>query len=278
MLNHNVSGIYRITCTSNGKIYIGSAVKFSQRKRQHLYDLRKNQHGSHHFQKAYNKYGEDQFVFELIECVLLEEDLLIREQWWLDFYKPYDHSIGFNICKIAGSTLGLTRSEETRKRISEVQKGRIKSEEAKINQSIALKGHVKKGKCVKGVENFRSSWYEFISPQGVYYCGVNIVEFCRQKGLHKSALSDVKHGRKLTYKGWFKPGNEPERNLHYKFVSPDGVLYEGENITEFARQQKLSFSLLCALHRGDIEMYKGWTKDKTPTYIQIQLPWMEQFA
>lgn len=61
--------IYRITNMSNGNYYIGSAESFARREWQHKYDLRKGTHKNPRLQAAWNKYGEEMFVFEIIETV-----------------------------------------------------------------------------------------------------------------------------------------------------------------------------------------------------------------
>jgi len=64
------SGVYSIETYTNNKVYIGSAVNFSQRIfYQHLYQLRKNTHHNVHLQNHYNKYGEDDLLFYIIEFI-----------------------------------------------------------------------------------------------------------------------------------------------------------------------------------------------------------------
>ena len=61
-------GIYKITCKVNNKIYIGSTeVCFKQRFKKHKQRLRNNYHENDYLQKSWNKYGEDNFVFEILE-------------------------------------------------------------------------------------------------------------------------------------------------------------------------------------------------------------------
>lgn len=93
-----ISGIYKITCIKNGRFYIGSAKNILKRSKRHLTDLKLNKHINIHLQRAYDKYGESSFIFEIVEyCDLY--DLLIREQYYLDLLKPYE--FGFNIGKDA---------------------------------------------------------------------------------------------------------------------------------------------------------------------------------
>src|SRR6266702_3044868 len=116
-------GIYRITCTVNLKMYIGSAVSLYRRWKEHRGELRRNIHRNPKLQNAWNKYGEQSFTFEVIELVLIPELLTMREQHWLDKFKPFGHK-GFNVALIAGSPLGLKRSPATleKKRIASTGK------------------------------------------------------------------------------------------------------------------------------------------------------------
>ena len=112
-------GVYKIKCLCTGKRYFGSTVNFENRKRQHFEDLRGNKHVNRYLQRAFNKYGEDNFEFiQLLNCS--KEDLLFYEQLFLDALNPGD----FNICKKAESRLGVSMTEETRQKLSNSLKGR----------------------------------------------------------------------------------------------------------------------------------------------------------
>ena len=105
------SGIYKITNTTNGKVYVGSAVNFNNRWKEHLRELRKEKHHSSALQNAWNKYGEDNFEFSIIEeCERTRKVLLGREQYWIDTLDSVAN--GYNIAKTAGSQLGMKQSPE----------------------------------------------------------------------------------------------------------------------------------------------------------------------
>lgn len=105
-----ISGIYRIINLENDKSYVGSAVNIANRWRRHKNDLKKNKHHSILLQRSFNKYGIDKFKIEILEECCLEK-LIEKEQYYIDYYNPE-----YNICKIAGSTLGRKESEELRLR------------------------------------------------------------------------------------------------------------------------------------------------------------------
>ena len=88
----NTSGIYKISTLHNNEIYIGSAKCFNKRTSLHITNLRKNKHHSKYLQSVFNKYGIDNIKFELLEeCNV--EDLFIKEQFYLDLFKPKYNSL-----------------------------------------------------------------------------------------------------------------------------------------------------------------------------------------
>jgi len=134
------AGIYKITNTINGKIYIGQAQNIQQRFRGHKSLLNKNSHKNKHLQYAWNKYGKDSFKFEIIETVDNISLLNDREQYWLDKEKPYDREIGYNIAKFAESTgRGRICTEFEKQNLREKNIGKKASTETLIKQSIGMK-------------------------------------------------------------------------------------------------------------------------------------------
>lgn len=111
-------GIYKIESKIKlERIYIGSAANINNRWSCHIKDLRKNKHGNKKLQNHYNKYSESDLQFSiLLGCNKI--DLVKIEQYYIDSYNPW-----FNICKIAGSPIGVKRSIETKNRMSDSRKG-----------------------------------------------------------------------------------------------------------------------------------------------------------
>jgi len=142
-------GVYIIVNKINGKKYVGSSFNINSRWKDHLSMLRKGVHHSPHFQNAYNIDGEKEFEFIIMEPVEDPNKLVFAEQIWLDYYKSYLPENGYNICKTAGSVLGISRSKDTRIKMSLVKRGennpmygKKPSEESRIKISLANKGKV----------------------------------------------------------------------------------------------------------------------------------------
>lgn len=145
-MKQNNMGIYKITNIINDKVYIGSSVDVKNRIRHHKFHLSKNTHNSPKLQNAYNKYGSESFIYEIIEIVETKEMLLEREQFYIDSYVSY--KLGYNSRHIAEANYGLSPSAETRKKISDSLKGRVGSNKGKIvSDEVKTKiSETKKGK------------------------------------------------------------------------------------------------------------------------------------
>jgi group I intron endonuclease len=103
----NDSGIYQIESVLNNKIYIGSAISIKRRIKEHFIRLKRGDHVNIILQNHVNKHGLEDLDITVIEYCSKEE-LIEREQYWIERLNPE-----FNICKNAGSTLGIKWNEES---------------------------------------------------------------------------------------------------------------------------------------------------------------------
>ena len=118
------TAVYQIRNKTTGKVYIGSTVNIKHRWRHHHRMLRLGRHRSPYLQRAWNKYGPDDFEFTILEVVDDESVLLQREQEWMDTTQCCDPSLGYNLSPTAGNTLGIFPNEATRKKLSKALKGK----------------------------------------------------------------------------------------------------------------------------------------------------------
>jgi group I intron endonuclease len=113
------------------RVYVGSAIKLSRRLKEYIYLLNKNRHTSIKLQNHFNKYGEEDLVFIILErCE--KENLIQREQYYIDVLDPW-----FNVSPVAGSTLGLKVSEEGRQNNRKAKLG-LKHSQEHNNNKIAM--------------------------------------------------------------------------------------------------------------------------------------------
>jgi group I intron endonuclease len=112
-----ICGIYYIKNLITNKYYIGSSVDIEQRWASHKSDLKLNKHHSKYLQRAYNKYGRAAFEFKFIEsCKLDNNTIIMKEQYWMNFYKSSNYKYGYNLYPNARTSLGYKHSKETREK------------------------------------------------------------------------------------------------------------------------------------------------------------------
>lgn len=127
-------GIYRIVRLDTGREYIGHSCDIGRRWADHRRLLNAGSHHASKLQRAWSKYGQEAFAFEIIEFCD-RAALVEREQWHFDERKPW-----FNTAPAAGSRLGVPQSPETREKIRAGIAGHIKSNETRRRLSAALTG------------------------------------------------------------------------------------------------------------------------------------------
>jgi group I intron endonuclease len=113
------SGVYEIINKVNGHRYIGSSVNVANRLWRHRRHLLLGQHCNVRFQRAWNKYGEENFEFRpLLYCD--PELTLVYEQICLNGMQPE-----YNLAKDAvASARGRKFSDEHKKKLSDANKGK----------------------------------------------------------------------------------------------------------------------------------------------------------
>lgn len=132
------TGVYVIRNAVNGKVYVGSAVNIYNRWCVHKHGLTRGIHHSVKLQRAWSKHGAGAFTIETLE-VCLREHLLEREQAWIDRLGATTSS-GYNVCRVAGSSLGRKFSPETLEKMRLKKIGSKRSAESRARQSAATRG------------------------------------------------------------------------------------------------------------------------------------------
>ena len=71
------------------------------------------------------KCGWDASVFSILEHVTDTTQLDFREQYWMDTLNSYEEGVGYNICRVAGTTRGRKKPKEELFGVSLYRKGCI---------------------------------------------------------------------------------------------------------------------------------------------------------
>lgn len=115
------SGIYCITNKIDNKKYVGQSVDIKRRWHQHKIELNNNTHCNTHLQNAWNKYGENNFKFDILFKSNDIEEINKMERYYIRLYNSIDQKYGYNI-EFGGNGVG-TKSEEQKKLISINKRG-----------------------------------------------------------------------------------------------------------------------------------------------------------
>lgn len=195
--------IYCIQNNINGNIYVGSTIDYNRRIKSHLNQLNQNKHCNIHLQRAWNMYGKENFDIFILRNSN-KEMLLSDEQWCLDIIKPE-----YNICKIAGNTLGLKWDEE--RRIKQMKYISNRSELHNKNLSISMKNNlelikISSDRCKLMCENNKRKIEVLDLNENVLFTFNSILETANYFKTNKSNVQARACGR---IKGPF--------NLEYKF-------------------------------------------------------------
>lgn len=92
-------GIYRIVNKIDNKVYIGSSLSISKRKYKHFWLLRNDKHDNNHLQNSFNKFGESNFIFEILEFCPTT-DLIERENHHIKSFKSNSQEFGYNLATV----------------------------------------------------------------------------------------------------------------------------------------------------------------------------------
>lgn len=182
--------VYKITNLINGKIYVGI----------HKYngtsiDM-KYWGGGHLIKNAITKYGKSNFVREIIEWCPSKTVLNSREEHWIDRLNARDLSIGYNLAQggshNGGNQLGHTTSKETRIKISNANKGKIRTDTWLHNLSVSHTGLTQSSETImKRVSKTRGKMRDELQRQNLsngckYRVYNNICNTCGKTFVAKS--------------------------------------------------------------------------------------------
>ena len=191
--------IYMIYTLHNDTFYIGSAKNLKRRFSRHESKLKTNKHHSSYMQKVYNKYGEGNFYYLVLE---ITDDLVEKEIYWIEYLDSYKNGyngtldtrrnlitpemIQKNVKRTSIPLMVFDRLGNFIERISSVSEAARKYGTGSSNISRCCSGHFKMVKKHKFI-------YEKDYIENADYSTKHIKLFTEE---HKNNLSKSLQGRK----------------------------------------------------------------------------------
>lgn len=180
--------IYKITNTINNKSYFGYSYDAEKRFLQHYTESYNKNQPSYKtiLHRAIRKYGWHNFNKEIIYQSYCETHIKESEEYFIRHYNThYKFGFGYNMTYGGEGTKGVFRNAVTRKRMSDAQLGKIKSEETKnkLFESMLRYG-----------DKISKEW-EITDPTGKTFIIRNLRRFCIENNLDQGNMMKVVNGK-----------------------------------------------------------------------------------
>lgn len=241
--------IYAITNKLNNKKYIGQTINFNSRMQQH-----KKAYCTKYKDKTYVqlvdediiKYGEENFIFEIIDTAKNQDELNEKEKYYISKYKTHISHGGYNVKW--GGIGGGKHAEETKKKIGDSQKG-------ELNHMYG----------VKGSDNHSSKRVKDIFNNIIY---VSATDASEKLGIQQSKICACARGDRISVGGYvFRYVDENENiipctgNADYKIKCVEtNEIFELTAIAEYELFGKINGSIAKSIPRGN--KCKGYKFEK----------------
>lgn len=253
-------GIYLITCMDVK--YVGQSMNIEKRIKNHIYLFNRNNHDNPYLQRLWNKYGDEEFSFDILEETLLDEkDLNNKEIYWIEKLNTLSPN-GANLMEGGHRNV---HTPDVRAKMSEDRRGENNpnwgnhwSEESRKNMSEKMTGKYVGDNSVWFGRHHSEETKNKISNKNKGRTAYN-------KGLpmsdeQKKKLSESKKGK---YKGeesplWGKSLSEETKNK----ISDNHADFSGENHPMWGTKRKNASSVYYGVSKQVTrKKYVSWRAD-----------------
>lgn len=264
--------VYKVTNIVNGKMYIGRTTQ-GLYKRKWSHESRARNYKNTTFYKAIRKYGENNFVWEIIEECNDKDTLNAREIHYIEQYDSFGRS-GYNETIGGEGVEGYKHTKEVCEAIRK-QKTGIKLSQKSIDRRSLLQSYI----------------WKITYPNGKIEIVRNLAKFCKNSPFELSigTLYNVAYGRRNHHKG-FKCeklskrskkcsvetrnkisignlGKKPTieqlytqvkaQNKVWLIKTPDGDQVKVTNLKTYCIENFLKYGSMLSVARGEKKTYKG---------------------
>lgn len=171
-----ICGIYCIENKINHKKYIGKSVDIKKRWNDHIRELNRDNHCNKYLQSSWNKYGQENFSFYVVEEIV-KDTLSEREIYWIEALNTMDDKYGYNLSK--GGDGGNTIVNYTEEELLNYKKKR----------SVLNRSYIKKGE-----DSWASKLKEFEVKQIIKELldGKNCTELSKKYNVSMRTINDIR--------------------------------------------------------------------------------------
>jgi group I intron endonuclease len=229
------TGIYKIVCKANSCEYYGSTLQFRERFYSHSRHLNSGIHFNSRLQRAWNKYSETGFSFEILEICSPESRRDLEGRYL------FEAGFGTNDKLFNSMPVGdlLTWPKAMREQISSKLKGIKRSEATRLKMSLGQKQAQTPERRERMSEQAKKRTGRKLTPS------------------HRMALHASTKGVSLT------PEHKEKirkANLRRKYIitSPDGEIIEINNLRKFCKDHGLSMFSFGHVLNGRRSHHRGY--------------------
>lgn len=225
------TGIYSLYWEEQDLIYIGLSQNAENRFKDHIYDMKKQNHSNYKVQDAFNNYGEPNLII-IEECSI--EELNIKEiQWMYEF----DALGAQGLCIVEGGQVGFgTNSNASKYSKRTILKAFSLLYRTTLSQNkIASKLNINIYLIYDIARKNSHLWLKEVYPD-------------KYKLMLKNNLSRLGNSH-----------SAKEKDIIYPLIkSPEGEIFKVENTRAFATLNNLDHAHLGKVLNGKRKTHKGW--------------------